>query len=1069
MKQLSFIFFLLFFLFSLQSCKQQPTQVSFNDYVEEYTTGIVSRKNSVEIMLSEPLSTEQQNPELLRKAFSITPKATGKLEVLNDKRIVFQPDPGFDAGIRYTVTLNLSEFFKTSEKDKKFTFSFETIAPDLAFRLNELDIDVNEKHDTIYEVKGSILLSDWADSTTIHNLIGFDTPVIIDWDKVECSKIFDFTLTTRSPFQVEKQIEIFSKKNNVGYPKKVLGKIRIPGKNDFDVYSIEPINSGEEYIEVSFTRSLDPQQDLNGLVQVEPGRDVSFSIEENKLRIWFQNKTIPEREIIIHSGIRSLYNARTLQTDQTQANRYRKRIAFHTNYPNLEFAGEGGILPESDKMVVPFFATNLRGVIVRVIRVYENNMGEFLQSNQLNEGNELAAMGDLLCRKIIFLDEKGNVDIHTRNAFAIDLKDLITPEPGGLYRIILSYNYELSAYPCAGVTRKTKRELLEENKILEQEEKDNFGNGNAYYYFSDQSWNGYRWEERNMPCSTSYYLNKQIAKNIICSNLGIIVKKGDRGKLFISVNNILTGEPEPDVSVGVFSYQNQEIARQTTWEDGTTEVELNNKKPFYLIAQKEKQKGYLRLAEGESLSMSAFDVSGEEVKNGTKGFIYTDRGVWRPGDTIYVSFILNNAYNDLPVNHPVTFELFNPSGQLYWKKSLSTRSDNFYVFKPATTQNAPTGIWNGRISVGGVTFHKKLRIETIKPNRLSIDLSFDEDIIQRDTETTATLKAQWLTGATANELKYDIYATLVPTKTTFKDWENYVFDDPGRKFQADDILFSKGTTNENGEVKIETKMMQGGFAPGMLRAQFITKVYEESGEFSVNSTQKQYSPFKTYVGILSPQEDKDPLLTNKRHIFEYVTLFPNGKTAPDRLVNINLYKVEWYWWWSSDRSQIADYVSSSYNKPVRKFSAKSNQIGKGKFQFKIPDVEWGTYYIQITDVESGHQSGILAYFDSYGENARSREGSDKAMLLTLKTDKDCYQPGDDIVVSFPSTSDSHAILAVEASGGILEHHEIKCNGTETKFSIKAIREMQPNAYISVTLLNPYHSKNNDLPIRLYGV
>ncbi|MEG1522912.1 MAG: MG2 domain-containing protein [Bacteroidales bacterium] len=1069
MKQLSLFLQILFILITVWGCsKKQDARPPVNDYVAEYTTGIISRRTAVEVVLNDPLSNEQQDPEFLKTAFSISPQASGKVEVIDDKKLVFQPNPMLKPGTQYTITWNIGKFFKTEEKNRKFTFSFETISPEIGFRLNELDIDNQSLPDTLYEFKGSLLLSDWADSTTIHNLIGFDVPVKIKWEKIDVAKTFDFTFQTREPFEKAKEIELFTKKNDFGYPRKILSKIKIPGKHDFDVYSIRSVNDNDNFIEVIFTRVLNQLQDFTGLVEVEPENDVSFSVEGNKLKIWLQDKNIHEREVVIYDGIRSLSN-RVFKRDAAHASLYKKEISFRSNYPSLEFIGEGGILPTENSMIVPFAATNLRGVIVRIIKVYENNMGQFLQENQLSEGNALASMGELLCRKLIFLDEESNYDLHKRNTFAINLKKLITPEPGALYRVILSFNSELSAYPCPGMAKMTKRELIEENRKLESEEKANFGNGNAYYYFSDQSWDNYNWQERNMPCKDSYYVNKQISKNILYSNLGIIAKRGDRGKMFVSINNITTGMPEEEVLVKVYTYQNQEISQKTTWENGTVEFDLNGKEPFYLIAKKEKQKGYLRLAKNEALSMSAFDVAGEEVKNGTKGFIYTERGIWRPGDTIYVSFILNNIYGDLPERHPVTFELFNPAGQLYWKKSLSTRNDNFYVFKPVTSSAAPTGIWKGKITVGGVSFEKKLRIETIKPNRLSIDLSFDRDILQRDTLTKATLKAQWLTGAIANSLNYDIYTTFVAMETSFHGYQEYIFDDPTRKFTANDILFSKGKLNKEGVAKIDTKMVQGGFAPGFLRAQFLTKVYEESGEFSINATQKVYSPFKAYVGILSPQKGYEPLTTNKNHVFSFATLLPDGTPASKSRVKIQLYKMEWYWWWNSDMSQVANYISSGYNKPIKQFEQQSNQDGKGQFSLKIPNMDWGTYYIQLTDLESGHQCGCMAYFDSYGDDARSRMASDKAMLLSLQADKKSYAPGEEITIRFPSTAESRAIITVEASGGIMQHHEMGCNDKESSFSFKASPEMQPNVYVSVTLLNPYASTKYDLPIRLYGV
>ncbi|MGL4293030.1 MAG: alpha-2-macroglobulin family protein, partial [Bacteroidales bacterium] len=1064
-------FFFLFFLLHLtQSCTtdQNNAQPPLNDYVAEFTSGVVSRKTTVEVILNDPLSPEQQKPEFLQQAFSITPRIQGRLEVADDKRLLFKPKGMFEPGKKYTITWDLNKFFKTNENNKQFTFSFETIKSEISFRLNEMNTDLHSFRDSIYEFRGTLLLSDWSDSATIHDMIEFDTPVNIRWEKTGLSKSYDISFNAKTQSEKTREIAISTKKNKDGFPRKELTKVRVPGRSDFDVYSIELDKEREEFVCVTFTRTLAPDQDLTGLIEVTPGEDVSYSIEDNKAKIWFQDKNIANREITIHDGIRAFYGNRTLVKKTDAPNRYHRVVSFTNNYPSLEFIGQGGILPQGDNLIVPFSATNLRGVIVRIIKVYSNNIHQFLQRNQLPDNNELAAMGELLCRKIIFLDERGDYDLNQRNTFALDMKELIKTEPGALYRVILSYNYELSAYPCDGIVKKTKRELIAENKKLEEQEKANFGNGNAYYYFSDQSWENYNWEKRNMPCEPSYYVNKQISKNILHSDLGIIAKRGDRGKMFVAVNNLLTAEPEGDVSVSVYTYNNQEIGKQTTWENGTSEFDLKSKEPFFLIAQKGKQKGYLRMAPGENLSMSAFDVSGEEVKNGTKGFIYAERGVWRPGDTLFVSFILNNPYGDLPERHPVTFELFTPSGQLYWHKSLSTRADNFYVFKPATSPESPTGVWNGKITVGGISFEKKFRIESIKPNRMSLDLSFENEILKRDSLIRASLHAQWLTGATASSLNYDIYLSLVPFPTKFKGFKDYVFEDPTRKFSATDILFSKGHTNAKGSAEISTVMKQGGFAPGLLRAQFLTKVYEESGEFSINTIQKIYSPFSSYVGISSPQKNEDALSTNKSYQFDIASVSAEGNPVGSQEIELKIFKVEWYWWWSSDMSRVADYVSSSYNKPVRVMKLKTNNNGETAFSLKIPSMDWGTYYIQANNTTSGHQSGIMAYFDSYEEGLSNRN-PERAMLLSLDSEKDNYAPGDEVVIRFPSTAQSKAIITIEASGGILQHHEINCQDKNTAFRFKATREMQPNIYVSVTLLNPYASTENDLPIRLYGV
>ena len=63
-------------------------------------------------------------------------------------------------------------------------------------------------------------------------------------------------------------------------------------------------------------------------------------------------------------------------------------------------------------------------------------------------------------------------------------------------------------------------------------------------------------------------------------------------------------------------------------------------------------------------------------------------------------------------------------GQLYKRIVQTNAKDGFNVFRTATDAAAPTGNWNCKVKVGGAVFEKKLKIETVMPNRLKIDLDF---------------------------------------------------------------------------------------------------------------------------------------------------------------------------------------------------------------------------------------------------------------------------------------------------------------------------------------------------------
>ena len=130
--------------------------------------------------------------------------------------------------------------------------------------------------------------------------------------------------------------------------------------------------------------------------------------------------------------------------------------------------------------------------------------------------------------------------------------------------------------------------------------------------------------------------------------------------------------------MNIYDYQNQLLATETTDNEGKCVFNLTTK-PFLLVANKNENKGYLRLDDGNALSISMFNVSGNQLTDGLKGFIYTERGVWRPGDTLYPTFILQDELEKFPENHPLIFEVYTPKNQLYLRKVKIILSTAFII------------------------------------------------------------------------------------------------------------------------------------------------------------------------------------------------------------------------------------------------------------------------------------------------------------------------------------------------------------------------------------------------------
>lgn len=1057
---------LCYMLCLFSSCNTKKTggeaeELPFNPHVEAFTSGKISRYTPVYLIFNQDIAQDKLKSDQLSKLVRIKPEVAGEFSFENSRTIVFKPAKGFERNTSYKLTANLSEWFDVTGKDKEFTFEYSTFP--LALRANLESMDINAKNENSYDIVCTLLTPDKETPETIEPLVRFSEKADAVWQHSSDGKKHQVTLqNVQAGNDGARTLTLSVAPNKLGVAEDKLLSVSVPDMNDFDVNDVTYVTEPERYVEVTFTKDLDSSQDMQGLAFIAGNTSETVNVEGNRLRLYPDNQRKGVMNVHLTRQIRSK-NGLTLKEDVT------RQIEINTSLPAVKFIGQGVVIPQSTELLVPFQAVYLRGVVVRVIKILEQNIGQFLQVNNLDGTSDLMRVGRLVARKTIFLDEDGS-DLSVWNTYAIDLKKLMEPEPGAIYRVELSFNKDLSAYPCDDSVKVSREQLLAEDEIKFKEESSRFDDGGYYYYNGDFNWNDYNYNDRNDPCSNSYYYNKVEGKNVLATNLGLIAKAGEDNEMTVLVHNLISTNPENGVEVSVYNYQNQILASGTTDGKGEVKLKIASGKPFYIIASLGYQRSYLRVDGGAALSLSSFDVSGEVVQKGIKGFIYGDRGVWRPGDTLFLSFMLNDRAKKLPANHPVVMELYNPLGQLYLRKTQTRGELGVYSFAMPTEPDAPTGAWNVNVNVGGVSFTKRLRVESIKPNRLKIDLSMPEKTLLRGEPLDGRLHVEWLQGATARNLKYDIQGTFISTPTTFSGYKDFYFDDPSKVFNSEESKLISGTTDEKGDATVQAKFEIGSTAPGMLMANFVTRVYEESGDFSIDANRMLYSPYKRYAGIKSPQQTRDQLNTGSNYTYEVASTDYQGKPQAGTELDVRIYKVYWYWWWSSDNSSLANYVSDSYNKPVKELTVRTGENGRGTFQLSFSNEEWGTYFISVKDKESKHSTGVMSYFDwPYNEGRRNADGSESANMLSFKTDKDNYKPGEKLVITIPSAKGSRAIVSIENGTKVLSVTEHTCGDQQTTIKLDVTKEMQPNAYVYVTLLQPHGITQNDLPIRMYGV
>ncbi len=1063
-KPCRYLFCLISFFFLFLGCKSKTVEsdaMPYSPYVEAFTSGKISRYAPVYLIFSEEVAPEKMQNAELSKYFKIKPEIKGEFSFDNNKTIIFKPSEPMNRDTEYTVTVDMSGWFEATGETKYFVFKYSTLP--LALRVERQSIDINADNETGYDINYSLNTPDKETAETVEALVKFSEKVDMEWQHNADEKSHQLIVKNiKAGTEGSRLLTLSIASNKLGVKEETLISTNIPGINDFSVYEVKYVSEPERYVEVTFTDPLDSNQNMEGLAYITDNQNETVTVEGNKLRLYPDNKRVGKQTIHLNAAIRAK-NGRTL------GDNVEEEIEIINALPGVKFIGNGSIIPLTTELNVPFQAVYLRGVIVRVIKIMEQNVGQYLQTNNIGNTNNLMQVGRLVARKTIFLDEEGGSLLDWKT-YALKLNDLIEPEPGAIYRIEFSFTRDLSVYPCDTDTKKTKEQILSEDDLKFKEELNKFDNGGYYYYYGETEYDDYNYYDRENPCSNSYFYNKVVGKNILATNLGLMAMMGQDKEMTVLVHNISTTFPERGVNVTLHNFQHQIIGSGTTDDKGQVKVKLEQGRPFYMIAAQGKQRSYMRIDQGSSLSLSSFDVSGEVVQKGIKGFIYGDRGVWRPGDTLYLSFMLKDPLKTLPASHPVVMELFTPLGQSYLRKTQTNGELGLYAFPMPTESDAPTGAWNVKVQVGGVTFEKSIRIETIKPNRLKIDLKLPEKPVVKGEAFQIPLHTEWMQGAVARNLKYDMQASFTPTKTTFDKYKDYIFDDPTKIFEGEESTLIEGKTNEVGDATANIRFEVGTSAPGMLIAGLTTRVYEESGDFSIDGANFMYSPYKRYVGIKSPQKDKVQLVTDKDHTFEVMTVDHQGNPTSANL-EVKVYRVSWYWWWNSSNQQLANYISDSYYSPREEIDIKTGADGKGSFKLNMEYGNWGTYLIRVHDKNGDHSTGMLSYFDwpDYGELRRRDAGSSSPTELKFNTDKEEYKPGEKVAVTFPSPAGSRAIVSIENGTKVLAITEHLCESGETTIKLDVTKEMQPNAYVHIRLLQPHGNTTNDLPIRLYGV
>ena len=1043
---------LMLLLFSLPGCQkkaeQQEGEISYPvetaKMVSGVTSGIVSPKVTVRVRFVAPMVKENLVGSTLKETvFAFEPPIDGIARWENRRTLTFRPNAPLPLRQKYRGTLDMAKLFPRhkAEKLQPLEFAFEVAGREIATVSGDFELlKPDQPKKLIY--RGTILLTQDADSASLAKatqLLRDGKNIPLQWQKVRIGKEFNFRSAPFVRGNKRRQFVLKIKKEPLELSRDFEKTFYLEALQDLKISEIRKTDLGEvPSLQIIFSDELDPDQDLTGLIRVDELPEVELKVAGKNVYVTGNFSYGKEYTVRASAGIRSKWGT-VVKSEISQ------KVAFEDIKPQMRFLSDGVFLPSDNQQKILFQTVNLRRVRLQIKKVFESNIGQFLQTEKLSSTSQRSQrFNDWEIRRVGVAVAKQQLEIgEVRNRWLqheLDLRKIMPPDEHGLFIINLSF---------------TRKDMLYGAGQTEEEQRRARGRYWGDSYYSDPNSPGY------------LYRHGKIYKPVVYSDIGLTYKSGYNQHI-VFATDLLSAKPISGVTIRLRTYQNQIIAEKITDGSGSAIFGGSKEEVFYVEAEKGDQRSVIKLNE-MSWNLSSFDVGGaEQPAHGVRAFIYTERGVYRPGDTLNISLIARNQENTFPDNHPVTLQIFNPKNQKVFEQTNREGRDGFYCFQFATRSEDMTGNWRATFLVGTQKFNHTIKIETVAPQRLRVKIEPEkEQLSATDRYLRFTVKSNYLFGNPAANLPAEVSVELASLTRKFPRFPGYFFSHRGREFASVKTTVFQDKLDARGTAKIRWRLPSFQNAPSAIVARIRARVFEKGGRASENVRSINIDPYDFYVGLEKPKFDYGYTRVGAPLKIRAILVNREGTPAAGHPLTYRIYKNERHWWWEYDsRSKFRLRFKSDTATELVKQGTIVSAGNPVSIDFKPEDR--GEYLIEVqADNETGHTAGFFFSAYYWGESP----GGKDAGLLTLKSDKKTYHPGDVAQISFPTPKEGSILLSLEKSGAILNTQWIKPSGSEreTVVEIPVTAKMLPTAYVSVSVIQPHSQTLNDRPMRMYGV
>ncbi len=1007
---------------------------SFDDLSSSNTSDIQSivytkvntwnnEKDYYEIAFNRPLANNISERDLL-KHIIITPQLEGEFKKIDDEIIRFYPKKRFSAETEYKFKLEQKALF--SNDMPQVELSFYNDSPRIYLRDVNLFTTEDNKHYLTFVLEhynGRYLDSDYQNGLNIR--LGSES---IDIDKIEYENSGRMLITSNkfqasesSSFRIYPKNKVFNQRSE----KQLYYSNSISEMLEFNLNNIDPITDkqGKARIELTFSKNLNHKQSLAGFISID-GQDVDnsdISHYLDKVIITGDFSLGREYFVEIKSGIRAFDNSKmTADISKTIKTYNRDRL--------IEFVDKGSFLSSNDNNSINIKVINYPAFDYELWSVQVENVAEMIHNLNLleysgSDGSNYYRNDNLNWYGHLIKSDKIKTEVETdkESYIKLNLDDVIEDDPQKIYILNLT-----------GATSSK--------------------------------------DELNLPRNYRYYYRNKKESRVLISTDYAISAKAFNNAVAINIIDVLNKEPISRVNVELRAYNNTLLAEGSTNRKGFLLLDdLATSlagKDFFIIAEKSDKLGFLS-SQSMEIDNSKFKIENNYSSTEYKLEAFVDRDVYRPGEEVNLIVMARDNDNEIiKEDLPLLVTVYDGQGSKLTSEKIKDFDQGFASYKYLTQGSSKTGSWRMEIEYASIIKSVYFNLETFVPERFNTRLKADKEFYQADdTSMDLLIENNYLFGQALTDAKCELslsfrsdygFANESFSDYSFLDDYNYV---DYSKYDKNMILMP----NEDGEIQVQLDLINKENINHPYFIQLNAKVTEKGGRPIERELLLPVSPLDKYIGLSNNRYLK---AKNNEFKVPLVVVDSKGEKIADGCqVDYVVYAKRGSWWWDYDNIDQASFKSSESTVVVKQGTLS---IGPDKYiDFTPKSSDFHVFMIEAKIKGQDNYEINRKYYNSYwGDNSEISQDTS----LELKLDKAEYEIGDKIKLSIPSSEDSKIYINLIKQNEIIKYDIIDSKDDNHEiYEFEAERNMLPNIYAEVRLVQGINNKKNDLPIRLYGI